>query len=406
MEVTAIAVETGVQVILDLEENETVGRLRQRCAEEVFEGHVDPDRVSLTIDGELVGIDDEEQELRDMGLSRDSVVEARVVIGVKAPANYLGNQLKWMCDVCISPDGRAAYCASHTEILGYDTEAGDSNGTIGSHDKEVVALAISPDGDTLYSASCDATIRVWNIATQSLEVILRGHGGRVYGLAVSPCGRRLYSCSRDQSVCIWSLETNRSEKVLNGHTGYVLCIALSKGGNHLYSGGEDGTVRVWHTTSYEEAVISVGGRVMALAVFPRSHEIDSVYCASHTGVITCYDSESRAKVTEFRGHSGWVGGIAITADGSYLLSCGKDCTLRAWNTSGTALGGKTYRKWMKAVTISSCGRYVYVCGQNDVVYVEKVSEIISTPLIPTEPSDKGVKRLFRILRSKFKTSEG
>ena len=68
-----------------------------------------------------------------------------------------------------------------------------------------MAVAFSPDGARLASASYDGTVRVWDPATGTALATLTGHDGRVDAVAFSPDGRLVASAGNDRTVRVWDV---------------------------------------------------------------------------------------------------------------------------------------------------------------------------------------------------------
>ena len=143
--------------------------------------------------------------------------------------------------VAYSPDGRHLASASdnHT-VRVWDLDAGTAR-TL-THTDAVYNVAYSPDGHHLASAGGDNTVRVWDLNTGAARN-LTGRRYTAWALAYSPDGRHLATGSADKTVRVWDLDTGTS-RTLTGHADGVNSVAYSPDGQ-LASGSDDDTIRLW-----------------------------------------------------------------------------------------------------------------------------------------------------------------
>jgi WD40 repeat protein len=100
-------------------------------------------------------------------------------------------------------------------------------------------------------------VRLWNLRTpEATSRMLRGHKGEVRAVAFSPDGMTLASASGDYTVRLWNLRTpEAAPRMLRGHEAGVLAVAFSPDGTTLASASNDRTVRLWISRTKDLATL-------------------------------------------------------------------------------------------------------------------------------------------------------
>jgi eukaryotic-like serine/threonine-protein kinase len=93
------------------------------------------------------------------------------------------------------------------------------------HTGAISALAFSPDGETLATASMDYSIRLWDFAKRQRLATLQGHLSEVWALAFSPDGQWLVSGAKDGRVNCWPVRQQEKEDIFPGPWQEMLAIS-------------------------------------------------------------------------------------------------------------------------------------------------------------------------------------
>lgn len=226
--------------------------------------------------------------------------------------------------------------------------------TLSGHLDSVLCVSFSPNGERLASGSGDATVRFWDIYTQTPLCTASGHTNWVLCLSWSPDSCRLASACKNGEIRIWDpktgqqigktmnekrLKTNASSKIIYKRKTALNKKNLLKNTNdsqewttslswepfhvnsecrYLASASKDKIVAIWDTiaccrvrclTSHEKSVTCVkwGGSGL-------------IYSSSQDTTIKIWRASDGALVKTLKMHSHWVNRLALSTD--YILRLG------------------------------------------------------------------------------------
>jgi len=199
------------------------------------------------------------------------------------------------------------------------------------HQGEIYSAKFHPEGQLIASAGFDRQIFLWNVYGECENfATLTGHTGAVMELQFNTDGSHILTASTDKTVGIWDTETGARIKKLKGHSTFVNSVQAARRGPQLIcTGGDDCTVKLWDVR-----------KRMAVHTFQNTYQVtavtfndtaEQILTGGIDNDIKVWDMRKQSMLYKMRGHVDTVTGLALSPDGSYLLSNSMDCTVRIWD---------------------------------------------------------------------------
>ncbi|RKU28057.1 hypothetical protein C6497_10005 [Candidatus Poribacteria bacterium] len=267
-----------------------------------------------------------------------------------------------------SPDGTILAVATGIGLWLYDTNSTDELALLMPHTSRITCLSFSPDGETIVTGSEDAIVRLWDVKTQTLKQIFRGHNHRVFNVVFNSDGKILASSSIGE-IIIWDIQTSTQKKTIDRNTtqysliSYVgntliLVDVRNKNVEIIDINKEEQVNTIDDLNGYNRVFFCPKGRLLAIVDYRKTirlmgvnnqkdliietdnHHITDVAFSpdgktlagsSLDRIIFIWDIDSGKEKDRINLHTGSNARLTYSPDGSTIVSWGNDGIIRFWD---------------------------------------------------------------------------
>lgn len=195
--------------------------------------------------------------------------------------------------------------------------------TLEGHSKEITALSIGADGQTLASGDMTGRLCFWRIVDgeYTIEKNIKAHGLGTIGVAISGSGKQLATVGGDRTVKLWDVETWEHIRTFAGHEDVVTSVDFSPDGSQILSASFDESAIIWNVVGPGQYSFRGHYRALNAAMFTSNGK--NIVTTSDDGTVRIWNTSTHSHLVSMAHDSAvWV--VDDSPDGRWVASAGED----------------------------------------------------------------------------------
>lgn len=228
----------------------------------------------------------------------------------------------------------------------------------GAHSARITKTLFHPNGRYIASTSFDQTWKLWDLQRPQKELLEQeGHSKEVFSGSFHPDGGLFATGGLDAIGRLWDLRSGRSIATLQSHIKGIYSIDWSDNGYHVATASGDCSVKIWdlrRLNSPDKELFSIPAHTKLVSEVrffhkrgptmlekpvtddkdegPETLSANGTFLATagYDGVVNLWSADNFVRVKSLQGHGDKVMSCDVSGDGSSVVSCGWDRSVKIW----------------------------------------------------------------------------
>jgi WD40 repeat protein len=237
------------------------------------------------------------------------------------------------------------------------------------HAGGVASVAFHNNGTQALSAGADKTVKLWDLAKGTMIKSFGPMSEPARAAVFNRAGTQIGAVAGKTAI-VWSVADGKEVRKLE-HPAEIASLSFSPDGARLATGTADNEMHVWDVASgHEFQAFPQSGPVRAVAYHPSNNAL--LFSGSTDKTIMLHTMT----VTRVLSAGTPLRAVAVTANGTHVLTAGDDGKIKVWN-AGTGANERTLEaggKSLQALAVSKNNVLVAAGGADQTVRIFTLSD--------------------------------
>ncbi|KAF2128908.1 WD domain-containing protein [Dothidotthia symphoricarpi CBS 119687] len=238
-------------------------------------------------------------------------------------------------------DGHVYIAEAAGNVKRIHLETGDVAATFSGPAAPLTSVAVSSTSNTIFAGCWDKSIWSWTPSSRKPVKRFQGHSDFVKAVIAFKLQSKeiLVSASADASIIVWDVATGEKLHILKGHTRGILALALdlvdydvNKDSVTVFSAGSDREIRRWNVT------LSTASEVQPSPIIAHETSIDAIHFDSDGDLWSASADKSAKCLSRGREweedstfeHPDFVRDVVVDEEGGWVITACRDEEIRVW----------------------------------------------------------------------------